>query len=292
MTRHIPSSGPGPPGAGAIDPQGDLFDEHGPVVTHPQPKDPAPPTPPPASLSDDDLAARIRTAGPSDVEELCREAIKRSLSAAVPALEALWRRFHGYGIRKALPEQRAVLETLARLKTSESRAALCRIVRPRALPDSLLPFALPAAVDAGLALPNTFVHGFLEHDDPAVRGGAFALAPAARVPTDRLRIGLSDEVASIQVTVAVALAHRGDAAGKDILLAELARAPSNRIIDALGVIGDGDGDVIVPLGRCAKRHAAFAPRIIAILREMEDPKARRLAARLDADRGDQGGAEA
>ena len=139
-----------------------------------------------------------------------------------------------------------------------------------------------AAAAVGLVLPAAFVAGFLESDDPAVRGPAFDLAPAANVPAPRLRDGLSDRVPSIRRTAAVALAHRGDATGRDVLIDALATAPSIAVVDALGMIGDDEG--IVALGRCAMRHAAIAPSVIAILREMGNARAERLATRLEAER--------
>ena len=261
----------------------DLFDERDGAGAHLSPIAPARPAPlAPATLSDDDLTAGLTVAGPSDIDVLCGEIAARSLSAAVPALEALWRRFHGFGIRSPLREQRAVLETLARLEDPEARAALRRIVLSPGLPVPLQPAALCAAADAGLVLPASFVAGLLDRDDPVLRGAAFDLAPAANVPAQRLRDGLSDGVASIRYAAAVALAHRGDASGRDVLVAALAYAPSTAVVEALGAIGDDEA--IVALGRCAMRHSAIAPRVIAVLRDMGNPRADRLAARLEAER--------
>ncbi len=262
--------------------QPDLFDERDAADIRPSPEVPARPAPPAAAtLPDDDLIGRLLDAGPSEIDAFCGEIAARSLSAAVPALEALWRRFHGFGIHNPLREQRAVVETLARLEGPEARAALKRIVLSPGLPEPLQPTALRAAADAGLVLPAPFVEGFLGHTDAAVRGAAFDLAPAAKVPAQRLRDGLSDGVASIRCTTAVALACQGDASGRDVLVAALANAPSTAIVEALGAIGDDEA--IVALGRCAMRHSAHAPEVIAVLRDMGNPRACRLAARLEAD---------
>lgn len=264
------------------DRQPDLFDEGRWTNAGPPPKGPVRPVSPgPATLDDGELIGRLAVAGPSEIERLCKEIVVRSLSAAVPALEALWRRFHGFGMHRPLREQRAVVETLARLEGPEAKAALRQTVLSPSLPIPLLPAALRAAADAGLVLSPAFVAGFLDHDNPAVRGPAFDLASAANVPAPRIRDGLSDGVASIRLAAAVALAHRGDAAGEGVLIAELANAPSIAIVEALGMIGDDEA--IVALGRCAMRHAALAPDAIAVLRDLDSPRAERLVARLEAD---------
>ena len=263
--------------------QPDLFEERGSTdVGQPRERPARSTASPPASLTDDDLIERLADAGPSDVDALCAEIAARSLPAAVPALEALWRRFHGFGIEQPLAEQRAVLAALARLDDPGARAALRRIVLRPDLPTALLPAALGTAADAGLVLPAVFVAGFLKSGDPAVRKSAFDLVPGANVPAPQLRGGLSDEVASIRLAAAVALAQRGDASGRDVLIAGLATAPSGALIEALGAIGDDEA--IVALGRCATRHAALAPSVIATLREMGDARAGRLAARLEGAR--------
>ncbi|MCY4191708.1 MAG: hypothetical protein OXD42_10390 [Rhodospirillaceae bacterium] len=262
--------------------QPDLFDERGGGGIGPSPQTPAHPAlPAPAMLSDEALVARVADGGLSDIHALCREVAVRSLASAVPALERLWSRFHGFGVGRPLREQVAVLETLAGLEYPEARAALRRIVLDPSLPASFWPTVLRAAAEARLFLPAAFVADFLGHADMAVRRAAFDLAPAAKVPAHRLREGLFDGDALIRVTAAAALAQLGDAAGLDALLAELARSPTSGIIDALGMIG-GD-EVIVALGRCAMRHAAFVPVVIAVLSDMGDPRADRLADRLRSE---------
>ena len=109
-----------PPGAGPASPrpnparsdreasrrQLDLFAERGGVEPRHSPQAAVSSAPAPAvdTLSDDDLVELIPNAGPSDVEAVCSEVVSRSLEAAVPALEALWQRFSGFGIEKPLRE--------------------------------------------------------------------------------------------------------------------------------------------------------------------------------------------
>lgn len=54
---------------------------------------------PAAALSDGELIAMLPRAGRLNVDALCAEVVSRSLAEAVPALEALWRRFSGFGVR-------------------------------------------------------------------------------------------------------------------------------------------------------------------------------------------------
>ena len=79
---------------------------------------------------------------------------------------------------------------------------------------------------------------------------------------------------------AVALGNRGNADVREALIAELAADPSRAVIEALAAIG-GD-DAIVHLGRCAERHPALAGAVVDALRDMESPRAERLAGRLEA----------
>ena len=239
-----------------------------------------PPVAPDAGLTDGALIATLPQATPSNVEALCLEVVSRSLEAAVPALEELWRRFAGYGIGAPLVEQRAVLGTLAQLDCEAARAALKGIVLSGGLPASLLSAALRAAADAGLALPAAFVGPLLDHGDIAVREPAFALALKAGVRGDRFRDGLGDASAFIRRSAALALGDLGDAGAREALIEELIRNPSGEVIEALAAIADDD--VIVHLGRCAECHPAFVDIVLDILREMESAKAARLARRLEA----------
>ena len=177
-------TGPPPPQSGplrsdreAAPIQLDLFADRGRVMARHVPVPMAPPAAAPvATLSDDDLLESIQEAGPSNIEAVGSEIVSRSLEAAVPALDALWRRFAGFGVEKPLREQLAVLDTLARLGGTDARSTLRGIVLSKGLPASLLPAAVQASASAGLALPAAFVGPLLDHEDAEVRGAAFVLA--------------------------------------------------------------------------------------------------------------------
>ena len=263
----------------------DLFAERGGVEPRHSPQAVASSDPAPAgdTLSDDDLLELIPNAGPSNVEAVCSEVVSRSLQAAVPALEALWRRFSGFGIEKPLREQLAVVDTLARLGGTDARSALRRIVLSKGLPASLLPASLQAAASAGLALPAPFVDPLLDHENAAVRGAAFALAARASVPADRLYASLFDRSAANRRMAAVALGLRGDSRARQPLLDELARAPSTEIIEAVATVWDDD--TIVHLGRCARNHPRLADAVLDALREIGSPRAEVVARQVETHAG-------
>ena len=265
----------------------DLFDERGHVEADHVPAPAAPCAgPAPGQLTDGDLIEMLPRADMSNAEPLCAEVVSRRLETAVPALESLWRRFFGFGVRVPFPQQRTVLDTLGKLESEAARAALSGIVLSRGLPAPLLPDALRAAAESGLALPVAYIAPLLGHEDGAVREPAFALAVKAGVPGDHLRDGLTDPLEPIRRSAAVALGNRGDARAMTTLVGELARNPSAEVIEALAMISDDD--VIVHLGRCAERHPALAGIVVEILNDMEGVRAERLARRLEAKGRDRG----
>jgi hypothetical protein len=67
------------------------------------------------TLGDGDLVAAISRASLLDCAALTAEAVRRRLSDAIPALEALCRRFRGFGREQTVPEQVAALDALAGL---------------------------------------------------------------------------------------------------------------------------------------------------------------------------------
>ena len=270
----------------AVPDQLDLFAERGAVtvpVRHTQNPLPSNPETSVERLTDDELLERTPNAGPSDVYAICTEIVSRSLEGAVPALEALWQRFAGFGIKKPLAEQLAVVDTLARLGGVDACSALRQMVLSRALPASLLPVALQAAAQAGLALPAEFVGSFLTHGDAAVREAAFALTAKSNVAADRLREGLLDPSAANRRLATIALGRRGDPSVRQPLYDELAQLPSPEVIEAITAVWDEDA--IVHLGRCARRHPRLAGAVLDALREIGTPRAEAVAQRLESSAG-------
>lgn len=109
-----------------------------------------------------------------------------------------------------------------------------------------------------------------------------ALAAKARVGGDRLRDGLTDQSASVRQLAAIAMGVQGDAEARESLVAEIARNPSNDVIEALAAIGDVDA--IVHLGSCAERHPALTGIVVDVLHDRESAKAERLVRHLKRGR--------
>ena len=241
----------------------------------------------PEALSDEDILARIPSAGISDVGLLCNLAIERGLGdRAVPALETLWRRFKGFGYERPEPQQTAVIETLAKLGTARAKQLLVDIVTARDLPPPLLPAALSAARSAALHLPANFVRPLLAHADPRIRELAARLSGFGQPDIGALAACLDDTQPAVRRAAAIVLGQFGDARAKAILLSELQRTPTGEIVEALSAIADDD--IVVHLGRCADAHPALAGRIAMGLEEMETPRSLRVARRIRSSRPDSG----
>src|SRR5713226_4646647 len=73
-----------------------------------------------ALIDDQALIAAIPESNLADSIALATEAGKRRLAAAVPSLEALCRRFSGFGADRMVPEQAAALRALASIGGREA----------------------------------------------------------------------------------------------------------------------------------------------------------------------------
>jgi hypothetical protein len=99
-------------------------------------------------LDDRALIAAIPDSNLADSIALAAEAGRRRLAAAVPSLEALCRRFSGFGIDRMVPEQAAALKALAVISGREPpgrSAGSSQFVQPYSPPDSALVPARPLA---------------------------------------------------------------------------------------------------------------------------------------------------
>jgi hypothetical protein len=77
-------------------------------------------------LGDEALIAGITGAGLTDAPSLAAEAGRRRLAAVIPALEGVCRRFAGFGLERAIPEQVAALEALAAIGGFRRAPKRCR----------------------------------------------------------------------------------------------------------------------------------------------------------------------
>lgn len=260
--------------------QFDLFRDRPPAAPDPAP---APRPLRPDTLSDDEILDLLPDAGIRDAVLLCGLVVERGLGdRSLPALDRLWRRFKGFGRARCLPEQEAVVETLARIGTKEARDRLARIVTAADLPPPLLPVALRAALTAGLGLPPNFAGPLLRHADPLVRELAARLSRFGRPAAAALEEAIGDTHAPVRREAAVTLGRLGRASAKPVLLEELHRDPADEIVTALS--GIADDDIAVHLGRCAEAHPALAETVAAGLEEMETALSLKIARRIRAGR--------
>ena len=131
-------------------------------------------------LEDDALIAAIPHASVVDCRSLAAEAGRRQLVGAVLALEALCRRFRGFGLEHPVPEQTAALEALAEIGGGEAAGAVRRIIVEKIVQGSGLENALRAAARLGVGLPVKVIVSLLQHEAPEIRAGGcrYARSPA------------------------------------------------------------------------------------------------------------------
>jgi hypothetical protein len=134
----------------------DLFSAAGVPVADDATATPESPRLAPSALDDVALAATLATARLADCRALCAEVGRRRLTTAIPALEGLCRRFKGFGLEHAVPEQIAALNALTAFSTPEAAAAVSRIIADGVVqgPDCAMPSMPPSSSDAA-CLPRS-----------------------------------------------------------------------------------------------------------------------------------------
>jgi hypothetical protein len=79
---------------------------------------------------------------------------RRRLGSAIPALEALRRRFRGFGYAQPIPEQIAVLEALAAIGGYAAAQAVTRLIVEEGVQRPGLKTTITAAAQLGISLPE------------------------------------------------------------------------------------------------------------------------------------------
>src|SRR5262245_3646314 len=110
-----------------LEQQLDLFSANSITVEQPFPLR-RPLSPVARDLGDEALIAAIPPASLDDYAALVAEAARRRLTAAIPALEALCRRFAGFGIDHIVPEQSAALRALAAIGGRDAAQAISLLI--------------------------------------------------------------------------------------------------------------------------------------------------------------------
>ena len=114
-------------------------------------------------LGDEALIAAIPAANLGDCTALATEAARRRLAAAIPALEALCRRFAGFGIDRVVPEQSAALRALAVIGGRDAAQALSRLIVRGVVQGPALGRAVAVAAQLRASLPSDVLLSLLRH---------------------------------------------------------------------------------------------------------------------------------
>jgi HEAT repeat protein len=220
-----------------------------------------------AQLDDEALVTAIPSASLAYYQDLVAEAGRRHLARAVPALETLCRRFSGFGIERAIPEQTAALETLAAIGGGEAAAAVARIIVEQIVQGPGLKTALDAAAGLGVGLPSEVVARLLCDPASEIRAGACCCARPSPVVIPLLVNLLDDADRRVASEAACALGRMGHGDARAVLLRLLREAPSTKVIAA--AIEVADEECLVMLGRIARTRPELADAAITALEGAE-----------------------
>jgi HEAT repeat protein len=196
---------------------------------------------------------------------------RRRLTTAIPALEGLCRRFKGFGLEHAVPEQVAALSGLTAIGTPEAAAAVSRIIADSVAQGPGLRDAVDAAVHLGCRLPPAISVVLLRHNDAQVRAAA---CRCARPDPDvmPLLVDLLDDLhGPVAVAAACALGRTGRTEARPMLARLLRDEPTEEVIDAVSSVADEY--CIVQLGRIARINPALSTAAIDALDLVDHPRA-------------------
>jgi hypothetical protein len=226
---------------------------------------------PAADLSDAALIAAIPDAGQATCQALTGEAARRKLVAAVPALDALCRRFKGFGLEHAVPEQTASLQALSLIGGPDATAAVRRILAGDVVSDPGQREAVRAAAALRCILPEQTAAALLRHADPVIRAQACRCVPRSTQVTALLTSLLDDLNPGVATEAAKALGHMGRTEARPWLVRLLRQSPDAELVEAVTPVADEE--CVVLLGRIARQHAALRDAALAALEEIETPRA-------------------
>jgi HEAT repeat protein len=228
-----------------------------------------------ASLSDASLIVAIPDAHNQAASALALEAGRRRLTASIPALEILCRRFKGFGRHTPVSAQLAAMQALAEIG---GRDAVARLMTERAISGPGLPAAFAAAARLACRLPPEIVLEGLRHAEPSVRADSCRCAHGS----PEVIAVLLELQADLHVTVARAaacgLGRLGHRAARPRLLEALARDPTVEAIEVIARIADDD--IVVLLSRLASARPDLAKCVLDALEEIDTPRAVQIAASL------------
>jgi hypothetical protein len=234
----------------------------------------------PSRLADNELIAALPQARQIDAPGLTREAVRRRLTDAIPVLEALCRRFAGFGLDREVTEQTAALQGLASLGGQAATEAVTRLIASGVVRGPGMRVALEAAAELGCRVPQDQLAACLRDNDPAVRQAACRCARGGAEVVAALIDLLTDLHADIVHAAALALGRTGRREAHAVLIRLLLTAPSKDVVGALAVIAEDDDWVL--LGQTATRVPELATAVLEVLEESEDQRAAAVKRRLGA----------
>jgi len=229
-----------------------------------------------SELDDDALIAAIPTASLADCRHLVGEAVLRRLGAAIPALEALCRRFRGFGHEHAIPEQTAAFEAFAAIGGPTAAQTVSRLIAEEVMQGPGLRTAMMVAAQLGARLPAKTITSLLRHEVGEVRAGACRCAGPSLILVPPLIELLADANRDVAREAACALGRMGRREARPTLLRLLHEQPSTVVIDA--VIAIADEECLIIIGRIARSIPDLSESAIRALEDIGLPRALTIAA--------------
>ena len=258
-------------------PQFELFSARR-LESTPSPSIPAPQIADPRGMDDADLIARIAESGRAGTIALAGEAGRRRLAVAVPTLEAICRRFAGFGADRPICEQAAALDALAAIGGAAAANAVSRLIARRDVQGPTLVVAVAAAARLASPLALDRRLELLRHENPVLRAEACRCAGNSAEAVALIVDLLDDPNAAVHAAAACALGRLGHARALPALARLLRLAPSAEIVEA--IVGVADDDAVVLLARLARSRPDLFHAIQDALQDCDRPLAERLAGRL------------
>jgi hypothetical protein len=228
------------------------------------------------ALDDEALVEAIRWASLRDCGALVAEVVRRRFVPAIPALEALCRRFKGFGLACEIREQVVALEGLVAIGGIGAREAVARIVVGQVVQGPGLRHAVEAAVRLGVSLPNGTALLLLQHAWPEVRAGACRCVRRSPEVIAVLVELLGDLNGAVATEAACALGRMGRVESRGALARLLREKPTIGVIGAVCEVADEE--CLVHLGRIARGATDLAEAALAALDSIEEPRAAEIAA--------------
>jgi HEAT repeat protein len=224
-----------------------------------------------SEMDDEALIAAIPGSSLADSWILAAEAGRRRLSAAVPALATLCRRFAGFGTRRAVSEQAAAFEGLAMIGGRDAAHAVSEMIERAVVQGPTLQTAVRAAARLGSLLSPDALRRLLRHAEPCIRAEACRCARPLPELISILIDLLDDLDRTVVTSAAFALGRMGRIEARPILKSLLEDDPSEDVIEAVPTIADEE--CLVLLGRIARSSSALADAALNGLENIDDHRA-------------------